>query len=304
MENDLFRLQGFKNELCVSRIATLQYFEFAELYQTKAASHSFRELLYVDRGTINVSAEGYTGALKVNQAIIHRPDEIHSLSIGEKISPNVIIIGFECDCPALDPLSRSPATLTQEQIRLLARVLTEGMSVFEPPYDVADQRYMKKRDDPPFGADQMLKMTLESFLISLVRSLDPPRIKSGRSDSALSAVKRYLDENYTARITLDNLCFLFGTNKTTLCRNFKEEYDKTVTEYVTERRLDEAKALLRDGSSTVTQISQQLGFDSVHYFSRTFKKRVGISPSEYRGKRDNASEWSEKDKTDKEEDKQ
>ena len=280
-----FKLQKCRIQINVSRISNVHYFEFTNEYHTERDSHNFCELIYVDKGTLSVHADNFCGELAVNQLIIHRPNELHWLSTSDIVAPNVIIIGFECECDALIPFSKEPVTLSPEHTKALARIMAEGMSLYEPPYDIPNTTYLKKRREYPFGADQMIKIGLESFLISLVRdfcenkkSAEPTK---AASLSNIQAIHQYITENYNTKITLDNLCFLFGTNKTTLCNSFRQEYGSTILSYINTLKIREAKALLRKNQMTSTQIAESLGYESVHYFCRQFKKATGQSPSEY-----------------------
>ena len=280
-----FKLQKCKIQMSVSRIANIHYFEFTNEYHTSRDSHNFCELIYVDKGNLCVSSENFCGDLSVNQLIIHRPNESHSLSTSDTVAPNVIIIGFECESEALIPFSKRPITLSTEHTKALARIMAEGMSIYEPPYDIPNTAYMKKRKEFPFGADQMIKIGLEGFLITLVRDFCENKKSTTTADGSalgnIQAIHQYITKNYTTKITLDNLCFLFGTNKTTLCRSFRHEYGTTVLSYINSLKIKEAKALLRENKLSVTEISEQLGFSSIHYFSRQFKKITGHSPKEY-----------------------
>ena len=82
-----FKLLEFDTPIVISRIANVHYFEFKNEYQTVDDSHNFCELLYVEKGSICVYADNYSGILSDNQMIIHRPGEIHSLRCNENISP-------------------------------------------------------------------------------------------------------------------------------------------------------------------------------------------------------------------------
>ena len=59
------------------------------------------------------------------------------------------------------------------------------------------------------------------------------------------------------------------------------ELRKTVIEYITGLKMKEARRLMREGNKNMTEIAMELGFSSVHYFSRMFKKASGLSPTEY-----------------------
>lgn len=279
-----FTLQPSIIQMDISRIAYLHYFEFTNDFHSTQDSHNFCELLYVDQGSLSIYSENYTGTLTENQLIIHRPNESHALATSDTIAPNVIIIGFEYSCEELIPFSRQPIDLSTEQTRALARIMQEGMSIYEPPYDVPNTGYMPKRADYPFGADQLIKIGMEAFLISLVRGnqarTDTPSSNTIPTGS-IQAVHQYITENFHTRITLSNLCFLFGMNKTTLCRSFKAEYGTTILDYINSLKIREAKAFLRQGKMSITEISDQLGFSSFHYFCRLFKLQTHMSPTEY-----------------------
>ena len=279
-----FKLQEFKTPLVITRIANVHYFEFTSEYQTIDDSHNFCELLYVDKGSISVYADNYSGILSNNQLIIHKANEIHSLKCNENIFPHVIIIGFECQSEELNIFSQAPVTLPATHRKMLADVMKEGMNVFAPPYDIPNTLEMKKRKEYPFASEQMLKLNLEAFLISLIR--DSEHLKSDceleiQHNKLLSDICKYISEHYTEKILLDNICFLFGTNKTTLCQTFKEEYGITILVYIDQLKIKDAKKLLRAQKLSITQISEKLGFSSIHYFCRHFKKHTGMSPSEY-----------------------
>lgn len=278
-----FKLKEFCEVLSVTRIANIHYYEFTEKYNTNQNSHKFRELVYVDSGVIEINSENYTGNLKKNQLIIHKPDEVHSLTCGEKGAPNVIIIGFECKSPNLDIFSGTPVAVNSELQKLLIDIIREGRNVFLPPYDIPDQKDMKKREDFPFGADQMIKLKLETFFIELIRGLDNEEVFSEPKliNPRTSEIYNYVTENYKQNITLGELCFLFNTNKSTLCYSFKNKYGITLVQYINKLRIKEAKKLMREGKMNLTQISEEIGFSSIHYFSRVFKNYENTSPSDY-----------------------
>lgn len=278
-----FKLKRFEKSIEVTRIANIHYFEFTRQYQTFKDNHAFRELVYVDTGSINVEAENFSGTLTENMLIIHKTGEIHSLTCLEDNAPNVIIIGFECKADELDIFSKSPVVLEDEQQKILTEIIKEGRTVFKAPYDVPNLKDMKKRKDYPFGADQMIKLKLEMLLIELVRSRE--NVKNAPEtegfDPKTYEVYSYVKKNFREKITLSELCFIFGTNKTTLCSSFKKAYGDTVIGYINYLKVKEAKKMLREGKYNLTEISAMLGFSSVHYFSRMFKKHQNVSPSEY-----------------------
>lgn len=67
-----------------------------------------------------------------------------------------------------------------------------------------------------------------------------------------------------------------------ICTMFKTETGQTLNQYITEYRIEKAKMLLADPRNKITEISSRVGYTDGNYFSKSFKKAVGLSPSEYR----------------------
>ncbi len=278
-----FKLKRFESVINIKRIANIHYFEFTKKYHTYKDNHAFCELVYTDSGEIEIASDNYTGRLKKNQMIVHLAGETHSLSCPDDTAPNVIIIGFECNCPELGMFSSTPVTLPPVSQKLLTEVIREGRTVFLPPYDIPNLKDMKKRSDYPYGADQMIKLKLEQFFIEIIRSqlTIKDKISQSGENCRIAEVYTYLSENFREKITLDELCFLYSTNKTTLCSSFKAVYSDTIVGYINKLRIRETKRLMREGNFNLTQISELVGFSSVHYLNRVFKNHEGKPPTEY-----------------------
>ncbi len=278
-----FVLKKLDSVLKISSIVNLHFFEFQNEYHTKADKHPFYELVFVSSGKLYVSSESFKGELNKNQMIVHKVNEMHSLSCSKKSSPVVIIIGFTCSNNKLNEFSTTPFTLSALMVKKLAEIVKEGRNVFLPPYDTPVYD-MKKKKNAPFGAEQLLENLLEYFFISVLRSTESLTIKeeSNRESLMISEIASYLDDNYKEKITIDDLAFLFGTNRTTLCREFKNYTQKTVTEYLDDIKINKAKEYIKNSNKTFTEIASNLNFESIHYFTRFFKKHTGVSPKTYR----------------------
>lgn len=123
-------------------------------------------------------------------------------------------------------------------------------------------------------------MAFSSSLPAL--SINQRSVTVSRKRMELAAVKEYLDEHYTERITLDDLAERFFINKFYLSKIFKETYGTTVNNYLISKRITRAKQLLRFTDMTVDEVGAAVGMGDANYFSRMFRKVEGISPREYR----------------------
>lgn len=277
-------LKQLESTIRVTGIANLHFFEFPENYYTHTDSHPFMELIFVSSGKLLINSDNFNGVLQKNELLIHKANESHALKTVEKNSPTVIIIGFTCDGGNFNRFCATPTTLDDNDVKKLAEIVKEGRNVFAPPYDVPKYD-MKKKKYTPFGAEQLLRNLLEYFLISIMRkytesTLSEEVVVSDKVNAA--EIIAYIDDNYKEKITLDELAFIFRTNRSTLCKVFKANTGKTITEYVSDKKLLSAKKKIKETDKTLTEIAEELNFESIHYFTRFFKKKTGVSPNEYR----------------------
>lgn len=92
----------------------------------------------------------------------------------------------------------------------------------------------------------------------------------------------YIDHHYSEELNRKVLADLVFISPDHLARLFKHETGKTLINYITDKRIEEAKKLLLNSNATVYIIADQVGYDNYSYFSKTFKKNTGFSPIEFR----------------------
>lgn len=280
-----FTSYPFETPVQITRLVNLHYFEFTNDYHTQKDRHDFYELVYVDSGSLNISSQRYDGKLMQRQMILHLPGEAHALFCDRSAAPEVIIIGFMGNCEALAPFAERPTDLDAGLQKLLAEIIREGRTVFAPPYDVPNTLKMNKRKNFPFGADQMIRNLLEEFWIRAVRRTEKTQeeTESGEpgGDLFTQRIQQYIHENLSTHITVNEICLLFNTNKTTLHKVFKESFGETIVRYVNRERIHAAKKLIREGRKNLSQIAEEVGFSSLHYFTRTFVQYENTTPSLY-----------------------
>ena len=98
----------------------------------------------------------------------------------------------------------------------------------------------------------------------------------------LRAAKDLMDRCFAEPLSLDEVARRAGYSRYHFLREFREAYGETPRAYLTRRRIERAKDLLRSANLTVTEICHMVGFSSLGSFSARFAELVGSSPSEYR----------------------
>lgn len=104
-----------------------------------------------------------------------------------------------------------------------------------------------------------------------------------KTNLLMGKVKKYLQHNYMAcDISLDSVSAMLGLNASYFSALFKRTFQVNFLDYLTELRMEAARELLRDPLRSTAEVAGMVGYESANYFTRAFKKKVGMTPTEYR----------------------
>lgn len=106
----------------------------------------------------------------------------------------------------------------------------------------------------------------------------------GTSGNFVSSIRSYIFNHIEERIFVDDIAKELFINKSYLTTKFKSLTGKTLVEYITELKVNEAKRLLKLTDKSLSEISEQLAFSSQSYFQNVFKKQTGMTPVDFREK--------------------
>jgi len=103
--------------------------------------------------------------------------------------------------------------------------------------------------------------------------------------STLFLIKDYIGSNYSdAALSIKDISEHVHLSSSYLCTVFKTETGQTLNQYLTNYRIEKAKQMLSDPRNKINEVAASVGYSDCNYFGKTFKKVVGLSPSEYREK--------------------
>ncbi len=108
--------------------------------------------------------------------------------------------------------------------------------------------------------------------------------KERQTGSVVDKAKEFIDANYEQDISLDEVSRIVDISPFYFSKLFKEGTGTTFIEYLTNIRIQNARRLIDEGELSMKEIAQKVGYQDANYFSRTFKKNVGVTPTEYRDK--------------------
>ena len=268
----------------IPHIYTVHYFEYSSNYVFPGEVHDFWEFLYVDKGSVRVTAGEQIHDLSRGQLIFHAPGEFHALSANGVAAPNLVVVSFQCHSPAMDFFRGYLTGTGTEERRLLARIVNESRAIFSTALNDPSTHTFVRKGDVPFGSEQLLALALEELLIRLIRQGNPAvqeQTPTRQLQERTAQIIAYLEQRLDQPLSIRQVCQDNLIGRAQLERCFHEQTGGGVIEYFGRMKIDAARRMIREGRLNMTQIASQLGFSSLHYFSRRFKQVTGMTPSEY-----------------------
>ncbi|MBO4980237.1 MAG: helix-turn-helix transcriptional regulator [Clostridia bacterium] len=273
------------NILNVDRIITLYRLSFQPDYASKGEAHDFWEMVYVDEGEVGLLGGDIVHRAVAGELVLHKPNEFHRVVCDGEHAAKVFIVTFECHSNAMrffhDKVLALPADL-RGLMRLLMEECDESFHVSHYP--------LKPKEHRPIGGLQLIQNYLECIFIRLMRSGAQSEDASGHFYHSRETMEHrltrdmtaYLEEHVCERLSLETLSEEFHFGVSTLCNIYKRVTGETIMHSFLLLKIEEAKRLLRENTESIADISAHLSFETPQYFSRIFRRYVGLPPKSFR----------------------
>ena len=152
-----------------------------------------------------------------------------------------------------------------------------------PFTDVLDQLYLCQQNKNP-----LMELTSNKYLTDMITLCftENESLKMGEYTipDKLKQIHEYISENYSRKISLEDLADRFFISKFHLSREYKKIYGTTLGNALTNLRLSHAKSMLRFSDDSIDTIALSCGFQDTGYFIKVFKKAENMTPLQYRKK--------------------
>jgi AraC-like DNA-binding protein len=285
----MLETQNTKKIIKLKGFNSVYYFEFGKDFSHEPEAHDFWEMVYVDSGNILAVTEGVGINLTQGQAIFHKPMELHAHISDKKAPNNMVVISFTASGNAMEYFRGKTFTLDKTAKTLLTLFMEEAKNALGTIPNNYNDREDLCFDKEVFGASQLMECYFTEFLIKLtriggkagMRLVSDEHSRNLAASSLSELIGEHMKKSIYGSLTLKELCSAFSMGKTKLCAIFSDNTGKSPMEYYNELKINEAKKLLREGSYSVSQIAEMLGYTTIHNFSRAFKKAAGQSPTAY-----------------------
>lgn len=264
-----FNYSNISSSLDISEIYTKFYQEKGTNYNFSGEKHSYWELTYVDKGELLTTIDGVSYHLKQGDLIFYAPMQFHTQSTFEKISSSYLTINFKMNFNHADLLCNKIFSLKRDSYFIVTKLIEElsNDNLYSNDLSLC---YLKQL------IIQMLRLNNSHF-----HSKPTTHMQQTYENELLNDILLYIDNNIYEKISVSTLCEHFCISTSMLHSLFRKNMNNTAKNYINELKLSKSKELIRNSTLTLSEISEMLGFSSIHYFSKKFKSYFNISPTEY-----------------------
>ncbi|MGE7981896.1 AraC family transcriptional regulator [Solibacillus sp. NPDC093137] len=129
---------------------------------------------------------------------------------------------------------------------------------------------------------QIATNLLNATLYYIVRNQNIEMLNNEIKSKETDKIKDYINDNYTNEVSLDKIAQHLGHSKNYICKSFKENTGMTINLYLNKIRIEQATQLLVRTNLDITEVSNNVGYNNIYHFIKTFKKIVGTTPGNFR----------------------
>ena len=253
----------------VESVYTFFYQEKEQGFVFPGEAHRLLELTYVDQGSLHSVADGQDLLLEQGDITVYTADQWHMQYADIGVAPRFVTISFELSGDDLSSLKNRKITAPQQVVTLLQQMLREA--------DSSDE----------FSADMIIAMLGQVLMLLLRQAKSPSGDKLKTSNNVNSEnqiirrAQQYISDHLREKLSVPLVAKMVDVSPSYLTALFHKNLQISPAEYIRRLKLQESKQMIRENSMTFTEIAAALQYSTVHHFSRQFKEKFGITPTEY-----------------------
>jgi AraC-like DNA-binding protein len=250
-------------------------------------THSAHEFIYIVSGAGEISSNDIEYRLTQGDLLLVEPKRIHKGQAHPENPFELLTLGynFSADRVYADPALFGLDSIFLELYRAYKRKTKLPLIYNCQKIENVLFNLLEETMDNQRCRKELMRALLILFFTFLIRKLESFVDAEPATPDAAEAIikaKKYIQSHSHEPITLEDIAQVACLSQSHFCRLFKLETDFTPIEFLNSVRLENAKTLLLYSNYTLTEIADRVGFSSIHYFSRCFKKYEGVSPLLYR----------------------
>ena len=257
------------HKLRVDGLYTFFYHEKEQGFLFPGESHPMLELTYVDQGSLHSVADGQDLLLKQGDMVIYASNQWHMQYADVDVAPRYVTLTFDLQGEGLEALVNRKFTASRHVVELLRQMLRE--------HEQVDQ----------FSNDMIIAQ-LNMVLLELMREAAAPsntKLQTSNSvhseNEIIRKAQQYISSHIREKLSVPLVARQVDVSPCYLTALFHKNLQISPGEYIRRIKLQESKQMIRENDLNFTEIAAALQYSTVHHFSRQFKEKFGITPTEY-----------------------
>lgn len=256
-----------QSNMRVSGIYTFFYHEKEKGFFFAGEAHPVLELTYVDQGTMHSVTDGQELVLERGDMVMYGPNQWHMQYADMNVAPRYVTLSFEVQDGNLDGLLNRKIRPPQAGVTLIQQMIRE-----------------QNRMDA--YAIDMIAAQLTQLLLLLLRHQEPAtKLMASNSlnseNEIISRAQQYISAHIREKLTVPHVARMVDVSPSYMTALFHKNLQISPGEYIRRIKIQESKQMIREGNMNFTEIAATLHYSTVHHFSRQFKDKVGLTPTEY-----------------------
>lgn len=278
-----------KKTFDVSAFVNAYYFSNKPNFDPRPENYAFSQIFLILEGEGVYTTENNSYSFSPGM-MLYKPAHHTSTYYWTSEQARFGLISLVCDSEAMNTFGEAPFPLFGEELSSLFDLIRTSTRVCEELHENEAMLGMRFRPDTPDVVLDFISASIERFLCMLYCRLRGVELLIDESQKAnkyidqsafIQSIKEYLSNHIDEKLTISDICLTFGFSQTTLMKKFSRETGQSIIDYFTGLKIAEAKRLIRTSSKSFSEIAEALGFSSANYFSRVFRAKEGITPTEY-----------------------
>lgn len=260
----------------VTDIFSYYYSVKGQNYKFDGESHLYWEVTYVDTGELRVELDGTEFTLTSQDMMIYLPGQFHKQRVSGGASCSYLTIMFDMQIKSGDV----------EQLRNKVFKCSSQMHQLISSF-IKNSDYLEK-SALPYAPDLMVSYLQELIILMIqyhsedkTTQLSTSPVQNKFESEMIDEIRNYILNEIYNPISVEDICNHFGISRSTLQALFKKHLDIPPKQFINDLKMKKARQIIMEEYLPITEVALKLGFSSIHYFSRKFKKDFGISPSEF-----------------------
>jgi AraC-like DNA-binding protein len=261
-----------------------------EVFPVKSHWHYFMEIIYMMEGTVIVNSDKEDYVLETGDLILFHPQAIHSIYAVSPVPVKYAVLKFDINnlyrnnnfTPKLGTIFKSA------QGNSYAPIFFSAKAFFSFPLQILFNNCIEEIENKDFGYNIRFQSLVSSLLIEILRLWRKNGFNTDKAamvpsyEEPMNTILEYIDEHSHESIKVEHLAEKCHMSYSYFAKKFHELYGQSCKEYIEFIRISKVKDLLLFTDFDINYISQETGFADCSHLIRTFKKKLDVTPKQFR----------------------